>query len=127
MLHPGVPVMWRGHIRDLSPTAEGCMGGRLPNANDVALGTTKVMRWWEVMREALKGSDSRGAFLLRAGSGDEEPSQVCSWRSQRDRALGLPRDGEWVPSPERGWKWFRGGLIPKQIRALREPLDGALR
>ena len=25
------PVMWYGHIRDLSPTAEGCMGGRLPN------------------------------------------------------------------------------------------------
>ena len=31
VLHPGVPVMWYGHIRDLSPTAEGCMGGRLPN------------------------------------------------------------------------------------------------
>ena len=31
VLHPGVPVMWNGHIRDLSPTAEGCMGGRLPN------------------------------------------------------------------------------------------------
>ena len=23
--------MWYGHIRDLFPTAEGCMGGRLPN------------------------------------------------------------------------------------------------
>ena len=22
VLHPGVPVMWHGHIRDLSPTAE---------------------------------------------------------------------------------------------------------
>ena len=31
VLHPGVLVMWYGHIRDLSPTAEGCMGGRLPN------------------------------------------------------------------------------------------------
>ena len=32
VLHPGVPVMWYGHIRDLSPTAEGCKGGRVPNA-----------------------------------------------------------------------------------------------
>ena len=32
MLHPGVPLMWYGHIRDLFPTAEGCMGSRLPNA-----------------------------------------------------------------------------------------------
>ena len=32
VLHPGVPVMWYGHIRDLSPTADGCMGGRAPNA-----------------------------------------------------------------------------------------------
>ena len=31
VLHPGVPVMWQTHIRDLSPTAEGCKGGRLPN------------------------------------------------------------------------------------------------
>ena len=31
VLHPGVPVMWYGHIRDLSPTAKGCMGGRTPN------------------------------------------------------------------------------------------------
>ena len=31
VLHPGVLVMWYGHIRDLSPTAEGCMGGRLPD------------------------------------------------------------------------------------------------
>ena len=28
VLHPGVPVMWYGHIRDLSPTAESCKGGR---------------------------------------------------------------------------------------------------
>ena len=35
VLHPGVPVMWYGHIRDLSPTAEGCMGGRLPNATSL--------------------------------------------------------------------------------------------
>ena len=31
VLHPGVPVMWYGHIRDLFPTAEGCMESRLPN------------------------------------------------------------------------------------------------
>ena len=31
MLHPGVPVMWYGHIRDLFTTAEGCKGSRLPN------------------------------------------------------------------------------------------------
>ena len=31
VLHPGVPVMWYGHIRDLSPSAEGCKGGRMPN------------------------------------------------------------------------------------------------
>ena len=31
VLHPGVPVMWHGHIRDLFPTVEGCMGSRLPN------------------------------------------------------------------------------------------------
>ena len=49
VLHPGVPVMWRGHIRDLSPTAESCMGGRTPNVNVVTLGTTKVMLWWAVM------------------------------------------------------------------------------
>ena len=30
VLHPGVPVMWYGHIRDLSPTAESCKGGRFP-------------------------------------------------------------------------------------------------
>ena len=30
-LHPGVPVMWYGHIRDLLPTAGGCKGGRMPN------------------------------------------------------------------------------------------------
>ena len=37
VLHPGVPVMWYGHISDLSPTAEGCMGGRL-HCNVVTLG-----------------------------------------------------------------------------------------
>ena len=31
VLHPGVPAMWYGHIRDLFPTAEGCKGSRLPN------------------------------------------------------------------------------------------------
>ena len=31
VLHPGVPVMWYDYIRDLFPTAEGCMGSRLPN------------------------------------------------------------------------------------------------
>ena len=31
VLHPGVHVMWHGHIRDLFPTAEGCKVSRLPN------------------------------------------------------------------------------------------------
>ena len=37
VLHPGVPVMWHTHIRDLSPTAEA---GRGPHTqgNKVALG-----------------------------------------------------------------------------------------
>ena len=43
VLHPGVPVMWYGHIRDLSPTAEGCMGGRLPN---VTLLHWAKQPWW---------------------------------------------------------------------------------
>ena len=30
-----VTAMWRGHIRDLSPTAEGCMGGRTPNVTSL--------------------------------------------------------------------------------------------
>ena len=43
VLHPGVPVMWYGHIRDLSPTAEGCMGGRMPN---VTLLHWAQQPWW---------------------------------------------------------------------------------
>ena len=31
VLHPGVHVMWYGHIRDLFPTTESCKGSRLPN------------------------------------------------------------------------------------------------
>ena len=31
VLHPGVPVMWQTHIRDPSPTAGSCKGGRFPN------------------------------------------------------------------------------------------------
>ena len=31
VLHPGVPVLWYGHIRDLFATAEGCKVSRLPN------------------------------------------------------------------------------------------------
>ena len=30
VLHPGVPVMWQTHIRDLSPTAEAVRGAALP-------------------------------------------------------------------------------------------------
>ena len=30
VLHPGVPVMWYGHIRDLSPTAEAVRGAVRP-------------------------------------------------------------------------------------------------
>ena len=48
VLHPGVPVMWYGHIRDLFPTAGGCMGSRLPNA---------TMLHWAQQRYALVGSD----------------------------------------------------------------------
>ena len=33
VLHPGVPVMWHAHIRDLSPTAEGCKVERLFQGN----------------------------------------------------------------------------------------------
>ena len=33
VLHPGVPVY--AHIRDLSPTAEGCMGGRSPKVTEL--------------------------------------------------------------------------------------------
>ena len=29
VLHPGVPVMWQTHIRDLSPTAEAVRGERI--------------------------------------------------------------------------------------------------
>ena len=35
--------MWYGHIRALSPTAEGCMGGRLPN---VTLLHWAKQPWW---------------------------------------------------------------------------------
>ena len=43
VLHPGVPVIWYDHIRDLSPTAEGCMGGRTPN---VTLLHWAQQPWW---------------------------------------------------------------------------------
>ena len=33
VLHPGVPVKWQTHIRDLSPTAESCKGSRLSQGN----------------------------------------------------------------------------------------------
>ena len=50
MLHPGVPVVWYAHIRDLSPTAEAVRGGPCAQCNnvtfnEVALGKTKVMLW----------------------------------------------------------------------------------
>ena len=48
VLHPGVPVRWYGHIRDLSPTAKGCMGGRTPNV---------TLLHWAQQRYALVGSD----------------------------------------------------------------------
>ena len=49
VLHPGVPVMWYGHIRDLSPTAESCMGGRPPNVT--------LLHWAQQQSNALVGSD----------------------------------------------------------------------
>ena len=30
VLHPGVPVMWQTHIRDLSPSAEAVRGAAYP-------------------------------------------------------------------------------------------------
>ena len=36
VLHPGVPVMWHTHIRDLSPTAEAARGPHI-QGNKVAL------------------------------------------------------------------------------------------
>ena len=48
VLHPGVPVMWCGHIRDLFPTAEGCMEGRLPNV---------TLLHWAQQKYALVGCD----------------------------------------------------------------------
>ena len=55
--HPGVPVMWYGHIRDLFPTAEGCME---PSAqcNKVALGTAKEMFWCHVCGVRVSDTDS---------------------------------------------------------------------
>ena len=50
VLHPGVPVMWYGHIRDLFPTAEGCMESRLPMPNVTLL-------HWAQQRYALVSCD----------------------------------------------------------------------
>ena len=55
VLHPGVPVMWYGHIRDLFPTVEGCKGSRLPQCNNVALGTANVMFWCHVSDGSVNG------------------------------------------------------------------------
>ena len=49
VLHPGVPVMWYGHIRDLFPTADGCKGSRLPNV---------TLLHWAQQRYALVGCDA---------------------------------------------------------------------
>ena len=58
VLQPGVPVMCYGHIRDLFPTAEGCMGSRLPNA---------TMLHWTQQKYALVGCDGTvvGGWLVR--------------------------------------------------------------
>ena len=48
VLHPGVPVMWYGHIRDLFPTTESCMGSRMPNV---------MMLHWAQQKNALVGCD----------------------------------------------------------------------
>ena len=55
VLHPGVPVMWFGHIRDLFPTAEGCMGSRPAQCNVVTLGTTRVVLWCYVSDGSVIG------------------------------------------------------------------------
>ena len=49
VLHHGVPVMWYGHIRDLSPTAEGCMGGLLPSVTTLRWAQQEQRpggKWW---------------------------------------------------------------------------------
>ena len=51
VLHPGVPVMWYGHIRDLFPTAEGCKGSRLPNVTR--------LHWAYNKSSALMGCDGK--------------------------------------------------------------------
>ena len=48
VLHPGVPVMWYGHIKEVFPTAEGCMGSRPPNV---------TMLHWAQQKYALVGCD----------------------------------------------------------------------
>ena len=53
MLHPGVPVMWYGHIKDLSLTAESCMGGRLPNVT--LLHWAKQPRWCKAVKSKPEG------------------------------------------------------------------------
>ena len=45
VLHPGVPVMWYAHIRDLSPTALAVRGGRVPNVTRLHWAQQKVMLW----------------------------------------------------------------------------------
>ena len=51
VLHPGVPVMWYAHIRDLFPTAEGCMGWASTQCNVVTLGVP--LRWCKAVKFGL--------------------------------------------------------------------------
>ena len=55
VLHPGVPVMWYGHIRDLFPTAEVLYGEPSAQCNVVTLGTAKVMFWCYVSDGSVNG------------------------------------------------------------------------
>ena len=89
VLHPGVPVMWYGHIRDLSTTAEGCKGGRLPNVT--LLHWAKQPRWCEAvmigwMEVGWEGSPPHTiAHTTRVAHAQVEhflslPPWPCSWR-----------------------------------------------
>ena len=55
VLHPGVPVMWYGHIRDLSPKAVRLYGRLYAQCNKATLGTTEAMYWCHVSDGSVIG------------------------------------------------------------------------
>ena len=74
VLHPGVPVMSKTHIRDLSPTAEAARGTVMPNVTKFFLGKTKVMLWCRAVNE----ESVRRGFLLASG-GSSSKRRTCSY------------------------------------------------